>query len=1547
MSDMGIEVPIAEIGEYTRVKPAQVKNTRILEPGNHKNLQMDDEYNSIPHKSIAPLKDIKSSYSDRIDPHTTELVERQFEYLSATRDLDTASPLAQNLQIYVNKMAEGTNLSARVVIMKKGESPEAMVYPDGTIFISQSLINAMNTYDEIAGILAHELGHLINNTYELRARAIEIDKTGVKWVHELASDVGSLPLLEKAGLRTDGLGKALENLKHIMRGTAHQAMLQRAAEVAGAHYLVHYETSNNTPVPLEAKNKIAVRPTNYEIASKALKEVQNVDEISQILLKLHKDDFIAAYETIGIINSQKQFDAFALAMTNKLISEGYTKAEIEAYILTQSQEKKQKITHYLTSSDQIQDIASALRSFVASGTEEKMNSFLFNKYELSNMATNYLLDYIKKHAKFIEPQENRAGVYFTENQLLNSLASVCKVNFVNTGLNIERNTRVQEVLKRYLDEVYIYPAEFSERNFDALAFQSFLQKAKERGLPIDEKFAKAFASDLEQTRGRYISQALEEKIKAEFVNQFPKIDFTPSEQPSENNAALPAEKIHDFEKDIDDFLAEFETKNSGYNKTNLFDHFLTEMRNKFRLANFSDAERAPIIKSLLEKVKILQPTRNVSLLKVLDGKIKGNDNLILTEDEIADNKTVNTFNMRLISIVRLFSEDGQEFYDTLEDITKELGLLERDLSRIQLFNLADPLFNTGNEFVKFLGTNDFLGQNLHMYHGLKIKRFEKLASATLIQKFIEKQDKVPNSSIQELLKYTQNITESSFSKIYHGLYSDSLPALFFYRDVREAFSQVVRMPSTTEDLPSIYKFVSEYLPDDPATHQILKEIHKRILNSDMSVREKIKYLKDNVDSIGFEGMSQVADQIMTFEDYCFFHDQLREKIDDYLRANHKTTILANVEYATSEYTKEFEALLKSAYDSDEAKVENTTKLAKKWIETFFGDNGEGWKGGTEYDPASQKVLLKRGDGRTTFRSFEDVIKTLKDSGKTSRLAVAMRALVDQGGAFSNEENRKKLGQIITETLKINGFVANALQSACEVADPSTASFPVAAMVSPLLFRGLGADSLNLDAALEPKYYWQKPLTEYIPEDRLQAFIHSPTREIVAFGSEYASESTSLPWQLTQKSLMQYYEAFDSLKELFPSRSNENGIETKSQLQDKGIDAVIDGVQASGALGVRAMQLMTQLFPLSSEMHERLSQSFDSNPGLNKLLFWENLYRRVEIAKSDPQYQEQARFITDQLITLDSYLGGGSLYTTYGAVAKDRNGDIKRTVVKMLNPNAAYMIGEYFKLAQNTFVHLKEVGSENDKRHADSALMLLSLSHEWCLQDINDPTFEHDDDLFRVTLQRFNAKNKREVFDAPHRVLTSYHLKSEIQAEGKTLNSLLNDAAIPREQKQEAVRLISELFNFQLTEGGMQLADGDYRYLIHSDPHPGNYIVNTRPDGQMTIDVIDRNMYLKLNKEQASAMKALYEGNNIEFFIQFIRSVCLDNKVRSPLRVIQVLKDVGNAARQEINKNDQLLILQTIMNGLEKKGLTVPLELRLMLRNVVAMQELTKKYQSNG
>lgn len=489
--------------------------------------------------------------------------------------------------------------------------------------------------------------------------------------------------------------------------------------------------------------------------------------------------------------------------------------------------------------------------------------------------------------------------------------------------------------------------------------------------------------------------------------------------------------------------------------------------------------------------------------------------------------------------------------------------------------------------------------------------------------------------------------------------------------------------------------------------------------------------------------------------------------------------------------------------------------------------------------------------------------------------------------------------------------------------------------------------MDIKEVAEEDYY------KKVPIEQLSRFIRSETRDISLFGAKYKGETSYIVDQMAGESDDQYHLVTHILNQTL--LENGHGEKTQPKEPDERVkidpntEAIISAVESSGPLGKRCLQLARQLYEFSPAIDKRLANSFDGTPGLNKLFVWENLVRDME-KRDDPGLSD---FIKNNLIELNEVIAGGSLNTVIRAKVKGLNGQTRKAVLRYLNPNPEVFIKKTHDTAQKVLEAIEQTGSPQDKKFARMGLVFVDLSQEWCLRDINDPTYEHDDDQFRKTIDSFNGQ-KEGLFYAPERLFTHRKLKVEEEADGRTTNKKLGDRHIPVPEKQRTVDRLMSFFDFQLTNPAGTLETGEKYFLIQSDPHAGNYMAEEGDSARSA--VLDRNMYLKINEQEADMYhKLLMTGDYKAFIGPFIDSLLDRNKVineetrmGNKKRILRAMKTAY--LKQQMSRIvrfkstvDNFSLIRSLMNECEDAKLDIPLDMRLMIRNIEMFRNLRNKY----
>lgn len=1499
------------------------------------------------------LAKIKEPYGERREAWENGIKESligQFEYLSRTRDLEIATPRTEILQNIVNRMLKGTSggedPDVRVVIMRREGTANAFVFPDGTVFISQQLLNQLDTLDEVASVLAHEVGHLKYETGFKKSQVDKVNQFGVEWLHEAACDQKAKSLLENGGFNSLAFSSAIEKIAGFeSRGTAHQSGLSRASQSVGSHFFLDSKTSHIEQIKIEGEYAILHEPsqrTNLDITQELIK-TKSGEELKVVLESLHPADFSKVYNTL-FHNRKTDYEKVKTA-NNIIISRmqtlGYSPAEAALFVISLQGSDWQALPEDSYLLDTPEAFSQAIGNLEKIENVKAWQDIYKKMFETPATTSSVTLRILKLlgsnlYNKDLEPDGK--GIPVDQGSLLNGLERIQKIELATKNDSRTHDTGI--VLIKFIETSFIkkdygkYPPTMVT---DIEGVKVFLQEVKDRGITFDPKdFKKEYGH-------RYITKEVLDTLQEVF------------------NISLEEEEYNPLKK-IDHFFESLIAK-PGQENSLLFE-FLHDFRTNLDRKGLDDAKRKEFIEYIESKLDTLNLRSRVDLQGSLKLPYEQIQYLYPGPDEkTADqNARLIKFNQMLIMTLGIYKSDGNEFYQTLEKSFNQLNIDYGSLSREELINLCQPLFaaQRGEEILSYMQDGPhWMQRTTSDYRSLSFtqtKDYNRLIRLSAIQAIMEKGQQFDFQNFKELDAGIKDMLGAlhfrPFSKKQDikgfPLFDDNLLNLVIGKDFAENARNLLGKGISEQEYADLYQFISSYYPDGTKKRQFLTEINKKYLNSaEVSIEDKTNYLITFFESVGPEGMVIVADQIEDIATYRKFRARLDVKFQEYLKGAGIVTKIAAADYLTSHITKDFKRLIDTCRDeaSDQEKI--STEMARYWFDLTFG-SGEG---SVSYDEKSGKFIVGTGT-REAFKSLGDIFSSMKDFSHLQRFAMAHKALTDVGGALTNPENRRILADVLVGSLRLGkGFIRSAVSAAALEADPKFISFPASNLLSSLLFRAFDINKIDIDHVRllqTGRGLNSQALGSILSEEDVLRILSSDTRTISVFGSQYGNNPDSSAAKLALESDQIYFDVTTNLEETLGINTTSSlAVERESKTGeiDPTIEAVIKAVEATGALGIRSLQLATQFQRFPPEVERRLSESFDSNPGLNKLLFWENLNK---LAEENPEIDD---FVNR--IRLGKYLGGGSLQTTYAASITMEDGSERAVIMKMKNPNVEAFIKQAYTITHGV---LETAGKDKSVKGASSfakiGMLVTDLAQNWCLADINDKTFEVDDDQFRQTVAGFNQYIGRDQFYAPERLFTSPKVKSEDLAKGDTVNRVLNDPNVDAQTKRTIVESMGRFFIYQLKAGDFSTdLQGRQVRLVHSDPHVGNYIVDPN-DPEFRIGVIDRSLYLKMEKEDINVLdKLVTSTNSTDFVWSFVNRVMDLNKVRGIERVkvqARVIAKVGKEfARQYVQGNvNKTLLLKSMLGELSSEGMDVPLNLRLMIRNIGAFQELSRKYGIN-
>lgn len=1421
-----------------------------------------------------------------ISSYERESIAKELAYFSRTRDVEVGTERTEILEGVVQKMLrDNPEVKTRVIIMNKGQGPEAFVLPDGSVFIGQSLLNELGSLDEVAGVLAHELGHLINKTSQ-RKTGDPTKDLGIGWIHEAASDDKVAPdLLEKANLNSVGLKDAIIKISGSHRGEIHQSGLSRGSQIVGAHTFIHFKTSSkeNTQIPSILK-KDSVKRTNLEMGYEFGREGR-FEDLARVLPLLHVADLYSIYKDVWerelfdsddtIIRKRECVKVFHSLFIKQLSEKGFTPSDIHCYFLLSQNSLGITDFSMIPKPQMLVDAIDRFSDFNGDYgyTFRRMQETLFGEsvfeyFSDGNPPICQIVDNIKY--KFYNPvySKDSHGIPVATDSLLSIAEKISSLSESSWG---SRNPRqvLSDLINSYIN-VLSKNKEYREQDKKNAEITYLLTRIKDLKIPV-------YLNQISYGQPEEIRQIITDILGTEDLNHL-----------------------------IDQFFQEF-----NIDRQKEFFSFLYNFRSHLKGRNISDTERKKYLDYFVSKVDYL----NFSDL----------------EEKSELTKKIIKFNMLSIVGLTLFEEDVPAFYEFMGKAMSSSGI---DVDKLTREDLAQLGFN-------LLSMNRFVNRGLEVqgkspdievnYTPIEIRDYDRYLQLPFLKRIVgEYGTPLIFSSIKDLHGYTRKIMSdysytSGNSPI---LFSDKLMGVVLGQSIRKNFVDLLQKGVPEEEMDHLYEFLSSYYPNEPKRNRFLKEIRKRYLYSEkIDLHQKIDYLIRNYDEIGDEATLLVADQIHTLDDYIYFREKIGQRLLSYLDVSSLTTEIAAIDFIGSRFVSRWEALLGTIKADDETKRSVSTEIAEEWI---IGASHN-------YNPELKKISISDSQ-RSFFRSLSDSFASVKDLSFVQRFALVHKALVDTGGALTSNESKKELGKITVDSVpSSSSFVSSALRIGIEVGPPEFMSFPVAQMLAGRLFEALDLDKVDI-AKLQNSHHIKK---FQLKKEDIDALLRSSTRDVILFGESFHRNQDWLISRMANESNDSYQSIAQLLKKILFSSPNAE-VKQKEYKLSISEEAIIGAVEMSGALGVRSLQLARQLGNnFSPEVDERLSDSLDSRPGLNKLAFWENLFKIYQQGESE----DLRKFLRERLLTVDHLLGGGSLYTTFAGTVKDSEGNPRKIVVKLLNPNPELFIRAGWKTAQKVLSQIEDdkKQSRQDKEYAEKGKMFIDLAQEWCLRDINDATFEGDDDQFRQTVEGFNAEKERDLFYAPRRIINTYRVKSEEEAEGRTVNKFLNDPAVNSQQKQQVVSLIEEFYVYQLKHPDS---------LVHSDPHIGNFIVSFE-DGMPKIGVIDRNMYLRLSRNEKEAFAELLETGDYKSFVpKFVDNVIERNKNRNPIsrqalkyKILIGMKMEYDRQKKSKEGVNNFSLLKKLLSDLNREKLDIPLELRLMIRNIEAFRKLSERYNA--
>ncbi len=1551
--------PLAQVHPDLTIPRTEAGNSYPnLEPEPNPDLKLKlslikNEYNQPLPVKFEPLTPIfKDNWRQKYFEEVKDIITDDLEYLAITSGIETSSPKIDFLKELTTKLLGENKRDIQIAIQTRGQEKNAFTYPDGTIVVTQALINEAKSVDELASIIGHEIGHLVLETSYRSSTSGSHLTPGIAWVHEEGCDAYGMKLVEDANYNTMAFSNIIQRISGHGRGTSHQTGEARASYSYGGHMVIDSKTSHLPETPLPSFLHDSVPKTNIELVTELWDKLPP-EEIKPVLAKLHPRDLLSVFQ---LENKKYSYDNMDRQETVKAEMRDFLLQRVHDIGLDQADGVALLgllsgfsfiYKDVITTPEMVEATTNLIPHLTRQWQEEITKKVFKSSQSSSNLLNNVFLNYLSHNYYDLNNRQTPGTMPVDESSFLKFITA-CEPEHKN-NYHTQFDSEGEQNLKLLDDYSSLHleknPATTTEQQLSSL--RNFLQKAKSSGIHISgyelkKQYKNSIKEPDKQARLSVFAEVFELRLQNDSVKDVIDAQFRETEQ---NNAGI----------------------------INLYNLFY-----RIREANpeIPKEEKDEYTRYIFEKIKPHLKGTNYSV----EDYLAGNDiktgfsfyyKLSISPEEAELNQKYQKFSYGIAIARNMYGHDSDDYYAFLDELTQETALNWQSLSMTQLINLGNNLISFNQKLRLNGAVFDQTRVDEFNSTTFVVNQYDRLQKHPLFQRLAEEskhtfQARTINELKQTIVEAAANVRAIGYGKpnsngygmqaTEYNIFHDGALSLYFNAPIVTNLETIINAGIPQDELDDLYNFIGDFFPDNPQRNQLLRDINLKYLNSpDADLKNKTEYLIKNSDRIGPEGIVILAEQIDTIDEYREFKKSLGPRLEGYLNGSKELSAIATTDFATSLFIGQLQNIFETCTGDPHIQKSQSTDFALKWLNaTLNGETASGRRYSNDEFVSFDKDNLKftvNDKARSSFKSVKDIFDNIHALSPLQRIVILHKALTDNKGALTSVYGRENLSAQLVNALDLpEGLIKEALKQACLDIDAKLIALPTANMLGPLFGRSLQMEKIDVNKLKETHFtqhnngYKTYKLGDELTEDQLKYLIDSPTQQITQFGLGYHTDPDSPLFSLSNHSDRVYDQAINSLQTTI--RSSESTSTPEKPLHegvDAGIEAIIKGVESSGALGIRALQLAVQFYNFPPEMHKRLSAAFDAVPALNKVFFWENLNR---MAQDSPEIEELLKNTT-----VKKCLGGGSLQTTYEAHFRQPDGSDKAGTLKMKNPNVAARLKDTYSAAKTVLDTVSDKSQDLKVRdQARTGSMLIDLSQNWCLADINDSSFEQDDDAFKQTLEKYNQSAGFGSVYAPDRIFTGNKLTSEELVPGRTVNQILNDPTVDKETKQDLVWTMTEFFLYQLKEP-LTNKSGQKEYLVHSDPHVGNMIADTSGE-DIKMGVIDRSLFLKLNENEASIIRKMVDGSNIsDFAYSTIDYLLTHNNVRGIKKGVTTAAVFGELAsefakqfaRGSVNK---ISLLNTLFMDLSKKegeSFEIPLKFRLMIRNIAAFQELTKRH----
>ncbi len=1510
---------------------------------------------------------------------TNKLSKREFHNLSEYAEWRIRGRLgiypidhsvSQYAQQALEKVGGPVDQEKPKITIYKGD-PNAFVFPNGSIYLSDQLLQLVNTEEELLFVLMHERTHHLDaHSEKVLERAEDPEKTfkdimlgglGQSRVHEWEGDLRAFTGLDKLGINPMGGIDLLEKFRRdpkLAGGLIHGKSTDRALNLRAMTY---------------AKDLSSIEKPLHNIPvyiRDAVKQEQSEDHFSSAYDALMKQVDVGSYfksvEIIGKMNLNQRLLALETIMT------GY-------------EENKRKVANQDRAAFYLQLQESLIPVLSKSIWEDLAGQASINGQLPTDQQTTFLFYSVLNLTIGIEPKiHEKKSVFFNNNQSVT-------VKDPKTGLNIpwEANRFSLESQLTTVEDVTEYlktldPSIFTQlglklRNNPSYLAQTITQLAmdnfvfEDNGLKLDD-----FMTYIDKTTTELAALYSEHGgVKFSAVDVYEKIVYVAKQNLEQADVAALSQRVEQERPVTFNTIKEAEREKKAEEREysdrliSLFKKFAVDVEETIENKKAGEsgspflpfADRRDITHlddegKYFEELKQIFEERNIQTPQELLILLANFRKMIQEDQELWGLHVVTDNDWNPLMEV-LVSES-----EVVKSITDPLARKLFDLKVSVLLahdwasnNLLEPF----DKYIDFFRDNNF---NLDLYRefytvatqdnklaketGVDVPTFSLLGPG---QNEGEWSELLKEGKYQLLLRSLEGSSKAEFSKLLEQLTNeftfdhygnegsdgyDSDVSDIKRRFLRDVFAKYDFDLTATDDLKSLY-YLSTYLEDQTLAIR-LQSIAWTELSKRFTFEDGFGFLEKELNANRLLSLKVVTDFI---ELNARTHEEIELATDKLIGLATKDSSLAAIgrlvvgeELVTKFFLDNKYDLLLACIGNGENDNYLKRYLYKKWVASMDYDRVE----------TLDKVHLN------------DLMHKLYRLDAQSKYVLIRDLLTGDKGVLTDPDVNKRLQFVdffLDNYIEIHGeedakffrVIKDVMRQLVKTANYDLLYFAISPILQErMLIQPPGQLSwLDIIKTEQPPSGYQdlddQSLYDSDEEDYDEILLAPPDGDTLEERRRYR-ESAREAWRSNIEDRKERYneqykqrvgeEDVDTLFKYINGSSEEQqhtrepnelrrqyedvinvlvaAVEQRPEKQKMTVNEfILETAQKLGAPGVRFLQLIGQYVELPPHLEQSFNQVYDKVGGQSKITADQTLLREWPEARN-------------RLLGLRERLGGGSLMSVF----RTSDVDGKDLAVKILNPNSGHHTETTHKLLTEVFTIL----SEEDARFAPSITLLADI-REWIRNDIDFEGFLEQDKQFRRKHDGYSIGGRHQI-----KIPVTYPPENKFFAQEDYVEGTnLTDVDRLRQQGHD-VREVISLVTRNFLE---QVKDGQ----VHSDIHPGN--IRITPEGNVVF--LDRNYYLQFGLRDKLFLRSLQGSLNnttraTELCLDYIQSQ--GTQVESDKR--QRIIEQARLLTEVTDPTDRLMRLSVI---LRKEDLRFPIKTTLLIKDLFYLDRMAKRVGFSG